>query len=315
LNTIQFGNLTAEEVNQACKDLTELLTSMDRTVSLDLANAVWFSNLFSVRKAFVSTIENYYNGKAQALNFADPGSVQIINAWVEGKTNHKIKNLLGNISKDEIMFLINAIYFKGTWSQKFDPSQTSTRPFTGEDNAVQQVPMMKLSQGTLTVFHNTLFTLVDIPYGNRQFSMTIFLPMPGKKIADIVPDLSADSLASWLSMADSLTTDLRMPKFKLGWKSDLKENLKHLGMATEGFPNLIEERAPLEITKVIHQATIEVTEEGSEAAAATSVGIGVTSVPFPSNLIEINKPFIYCIREKHSKTILFIGQLFNPIAN
>jgi len=116
LNVLKFGNSTPIEVDQACKDLTSLLTSMDRTVQLGIANSVWNNIHHEVRDTFATTIENYFDGKVQALNFLDPTSVNVINSWVEANTNHLIKNILDHTSEDDAMFLINAIYFKGNWN-------------------------------------------------------------------------------------------------------------------------------------------------------------------------------------------------------
>ena len=124
LKTIEFGNLQPSEVNQAYKDLTGLLTSMDRTVEMDMANSIWYKKELTVKGPFASVIQNYYSGTIQGLDFSDPSSVKTINQWVEGKTKNKIKNLLSEIDPNAVMFLINAIYFKGNWNNQFDPALT-----------------------------------------------------------------------------------------------------------------------------------------------------------------------------------------------
>ena len=316
LKTIEFGNLQPSEVNQAYKDLTGLLTSMDRTVEMDMANSIWYKKELTVKGPFASVIQNYYSGTIQGLDFSDPSSVKTINQWVEGKTKNKIKNLLSEIDPNAVMFLINAIYFKGNWNNQFDPALTKPADFKLEDGSLQQVPMMFSKGVKLFRYQHDQFLLADIPYGNKQFGMTILLPNTGRTVKDINALLSADSLSHWLNQADSIQPELTMPKFKMEWKKDLKTNLMKMGMAMADFPDLIEEQLPLKIDKVIHQSFIEVNEQGSEAAAATAVEIGYTAVGPPAiQLIQINRPFLFIIREKHSGVILFIGQLADPSNN
>jgi len=178
---------------------------------------------------------------------------------------------------------------------------------------------MMYSKGVkLSFFANNQLSLLDIPYGNGQFNMTVLLPNSTKTVASILQDLGSDSINYWLDKAEPRTPILEMPKFKMEWKSLLNEPLSDMGMGTAfsdnaSFPYLFENPLSLKISRVIHQSFIEVDEEGSEAAAATAVGIGETSVGLPAlDHIKINRPFIFMIREKHSRVILFIGQLHNP---
>lgn len=311
LRLLKFGNTTPAEVNQACKDLTSLLTSMDRTVQVGLANSVWSNQDYTIQKSFADIIAQYYDGKVQALDFTNPSSVNTINSWVESKTNHLIKNLLDHIDSNAVMFLINAIYFKGTWTDSFDNSQTRLMPFFAEDGSVQNVTTMHSRKSKVAYFQHRNFTLIDIPYGNEQFSMTILIPTEGSTLNNLLSVTAIDSLDLWLSHSASITAPLEMPKFKMSWQKELLDDLEEMGMKKNGFPHLFEEQLPLEITSVIHQSYIDVNEQGTEAAAATSVTIGVTSIGPPS-ILKVNRPFIYLIREKHTDAILFMGQLISP---
>jgi serine protease inhibitor len=231
---------------------------------------------------------------------------------VQNKTNQEIQNLISSIESSEIMFLINAIYFKGVWTYEFDATQTKESPFTEEDGSVQQVITMFSGKPSITEFAHSKFLMINIPYGNKQFSMTVLLPNLGNTVQEVTGILSTDSLNFWLSHADTTAIGLSMPKFKMNWKSDLKKNLEDMGMAMNGFPHLFEQPKPLEISRVIHQSSISVDETGTEAAAATGVGITYTAERPP---IVINRPFLFLIREKHSGVILFMGQLYSPDAN
>lgn len=311
LQTIDFGDLTPEQVNQAYKDLTGLLLSMDRTADVRIANSVWYDQQYSVNNSFEGIIKDYYDGVVQPLDFKSSASKNTINSWVAGRTNNKIQNLIDQISPDEIMFLINAIYFKGEWRNQFDVSKTHDANFTRDDGSVTTVNMMQ-SKGSEILYNSANnLQLIDIPYGNGQFRMTVLLPQLGG-INALADQLTSSQLNAWLSESDSLSVELEMPKFKMTWKTDLKDVLADMGMKMEGFPKLFNGDLPLAISRVIHQSFLEVNEKGSEAAAATAIGIELTSAPPTPQRITIDRPFIFFIREKHSGVILFSGQLIDP---
>lgn len=314
LNTIDFNDLTGEEVNEGFRDLTTLLLSMDKKVNLGLANSVWYREGLTVNPYFASVIENYYDGKIAGLDFSNPTSKNIINSWVESKTNNRIKDLIQQINSDHVMFLVNAIYFKGDWTHQFDKSKTKRAPFTTISGATTQVDMM-FSEG-VSMKHKTTsdFQLLDIPYGNEQFRFTILMPHNHEDLQEVIAEISAQSLQSILDESDEISVELELPKFKMNWKEDLKPSLAEMGMIMTGYPLLFEgSTPPIKVGQVIHQSFLEVNEEGSEAAAATAIGIELTSVgPAIPMKITIDKPFLFMIREKHTGAILFMGQLTDP---
>lgn len=312
LNTIDYGNFSVAEVNKAYKDLTSLLLTMDSKVQLGIANSVWYSDKYNVHTDFSNTIAEYYDGVVKGLDFSNDHSKDIVNQWVENKTNGRIKELLSSISADEIMFLINAIYFKGEWTYQFDKSRTHQAPFYKADGTTSSVDMMFSKGVKMRHYQNEQHQLFEIPYGNQQFNFTILMPHDPADINEMIVSLSADALAEWLHEADSLNPELELPKFKMEWKVNIKDKLESMGMKMTGFPNLFEEQLPLGISRVIHQTFLDVNEEGSEAAAATAVGIELTSIPDKPTRITIDKPFIFMIREKHTGVILFIGQFIDP---
>ena len=314
LNTIDFKDYTAEEVNEGFRDLTKLLLSMDRKINFGLANSVWYRNDLTVKNQFSSVIQNHYDGIVKGLDFANPASKDIINAWVESKTNNRIKNLINQINPDEVMFLVNAIYFKGDWTHQFDKSKTKKAPFTTLNGTTTQVDMM-FSKGVSMKYKSTSdFQLLDLPYGNGQFRFTILLPHEYAGILDLTETINAQTFNSTINSADSISAELELPKFKMTWKRDLKPSLAQMGMLMVGFPLLFEgPTPPIQVGRVIHQSFLEVNEEGSEAAAATAIGMEFTSIgPSRPTKITIDKPFLFMIREKHSGVILFMGQLTDP---
>jgi serpin B len=210
------------------------------------------------------------------------------------------------------MFLINAIYFKSNWSYQFDKDKTHTADFTKLDGSTTNVDMMFAKGVSLSTYHNEDVRLVDIPYGNGQFRMTILIPGQNVSIPDFVEGLSEATLANWLEQSDTLTCELELPKFKMTWKDDLKSCLSNMGMQMYDFPYFFNEPLSLAVSKVIHQSFIEVSEEGAEAAAVTVIGIELTSIGSKPFRITIDQPFLFLIREKHSGVVLFMGQLIDP---
>ncbi|MBX2963992.1 MAG: serpin family protein [Cyclobacteriaceae bacterium] len=314
LNTIDFNDFTAEEVNAGFHDLTDLLLSMDKKVNFGLANSVWYRLGLTVNSSFASVIENYYDGKIMGLDFDNPTSKDVINNWVESKTNNRIKNLIQQINPDHVMFLVNAIYFKGDWKYQFDKSKTKKAPFTTLSGATTQVDMM-FSKGVSMKYKSTPdFQLLDIPYGNGQFRFTILMPNEYAGITSLIETLNAETFNTLLDASDSISVELELPKFKMNWRDDLKLSLEQMGMIMTGFPLLFEgPMPPIGVDQVIHQSFLEVNEEGSEAAAATAiVSMTLCACPQAPPKITIDKPFLFMIREKHSGAILFMGHLTDP---
>jgi serine protease inhibitor len=291
LATIDYADLSADEVNQAYEDVIGLLLSMDNRTTLGIANSLWSSDQLTLQQSFVDKI------KAKG----------VINGWVEDKTNKKIKNLITSTSGHDAMYLVNAIYFKSNWQNKFEKSATQKKQFTNASGTTTPVDMMFSKGVALKYYDNEQLQLIDIPYGNGQFSMTVL--MPHGDINDFVSTLNETDFRQWTADADSLSVELELPRFKMEWKRDLKGDLEALGMKTVGFPHFFEEPLSLKIGKVIHQSFIEVNEEGSEAAAATAISIELTSAPPKPKRITIDKSFVFFVREKHSGVILFMGQL------
>jgi serpin B len=282
---------------------------MDRTVTLGIANSIWNDDSRPVHPDFASTIDTYYDGEARSLDFAAPSTKDEINGWVESKTQGKIKNLLEGIDPEEIMFLINAIYFKGEWTYQFDPLLTHQAPFRNLDGTTTSVQMMRSKGATIGYYANEKIQLMDIPYGNEQFNFTVIMPNVSSNLISVADELTAAELSEWIGASDSVSIELELPKFKMEWKKDIKVQLATMGMPMSDFPGLFQNFDDVEISRVVHQSFLEVNEVGSEAAAATAIGITFTSAPATPTRITVDKPFLFVIREKHSGVILFMGQM------
>ena len=310
-SALGFGGATMAEINQGYRDLIELLTGLDRTTEMRIANSLWGSSAFPMRQEFTDAARTWFDAEVRSLDFRSPAAVGTINDWVKTKTAGRIPKLLDAIRADEVLFLINAIYFKGAWRVQFDRGKTRDAPFTGADGRARQVPMMSLDATPLRYAATSAFQAVDLLYGNGAFAMTVLLPSPGKTPADVLTTLDP---ASWSALVDQVgehKVALGLPRFRVEYGARLNAALAALGMGIafddqradlSGIADVAPER--LYLTRVDQKAFVEVNEEGTEAAAATAVGVGLTSAP-PSVIVD--RPFLFLIRERFSGTILFVG--------
>ncbi|WP_345237155.1 serpin family protein [Hymenobacter saemangeumensis] len=314
-STLGFTPLTDLEINQAYQGLFGLLGGLDNRVRFTVANSIWHGEQYQLAAPFVQKNQTYFNASVRGVNFASPTTANTINSWVSASTQGKIPTILDGTSADDVMYLINALYFKGDWTYRFDPQLTRREPFQLEGGGSTLVDMMMMTRGKYLKYQDGQQQVIDLPYGNKQFSMTLIVPQGTATLADVAGRLSAGQLATWLARADSTTWHLHLPKFRLAYEQELNQTLTQLGMGVAfggqaNFSQMLANGATnLAISSVKHKAVLEVNEEGSEAAAVTSVGVGTTSLP-PA--VYINRPFLFLIREKASNAVLFMGQLTNP---
>jgi len=311
--TLALSGLSQDAINTAYRDLIALLEELDPKVTLALANSIWYRDDFSVDPAFIETNQDAFDATVRALHFGRPDALGTINGWVKDNTRGKIEKILDRISSDEVMFLINALYFNGTWTYAFDEAQTEEAPFTQHDGTPTPVPMMHQTTDLPYVETETL-QAVDLPYGDSLYSMTVLLPKPGHDVDDVVADLDATQWADWTDRLAPRPIALRLPRFTLEYEKTLNEVLASLGMGIAfdcGQADFagINPKGGLCISRVKHKTFVEVNEEGTEAAAVTSVGIETTSVGGGATPVHVNRPFALAIRERHSGTILFIGKV------
>ncbi len=314
--TLCLEGLTIDEININNQQLSEALMSVDDRVDFNIANSIWYRDGFSVLPDFIRTNENFYNAEVQALDFLNPASKDIINNWVADKTNNKITKIVDNIPSDIVMYLINAIYFKGNWKYQFDKSENEIKPFYLFDDTKKDVEMMTQT-ADLKKMANEDFYLIELAYGQGNFVMDLFLPHDDKNVSDILVDLNAENWNYWMnSLNEASETTIVLPPFKFEYEQSLNDALIIMGMGVAfneneaGFSKINADNQ-LFISEVKHKTFIELNEEGTEAAAVTSVSIGVTSVG-PGGEIIFDKPFMFAIREISTGTILFLGIVENP---
>ncbi len=310
---LEHAGLSEAEINASYRGLIDLLTTLDPEVTLSIANSIWHDRRFAVEPAFIDTNETYFDAQVNALDFDDPNAVNPINSWVSDQTRGKIDTILQSISPDEVIFLINALYFKGTWTNEFDEAKTQEEAFTQHDGATTLVPMMH-QEVSLPYFDTEQVRAVDIPYGDSLYSMTVLLPREGHTVDELAADLGPQQWADWTSRFETRGIDLKLPRFKLEYNEKLNDALTALGMGVaftcqQANFNGINPNQDLCISKVKHKTFLEVNEEGTEAAAVTSVGMDATSVGSGLMEMHVNRPFVLAIRERHSGTLLFIGKV------
>ncbi|MDZ7603999.1 MAG: serpin family protein [Cyclobacteriaceae bacterium] len=317
--TLHLTDVPESEINSAYKTLVPFLTELDPKVTLNLANSNWYKEELTIHDTFKQILLDYYDAEVFPADFKAPATKDEINDWIEGKTNGKIRDMLDQIPAEAVMYLINAIYLKATWQYQFDKSKTEKKPFYLANGSTVQTDMMFSKGAKIRHFGNSALQLIEIPYGNGQFVFSVIMPNNAQELDATITSLDMSKYEDYLAASDTMTLQLRMPKFKITYKSLLNEVLSDMGMALSfsdyaDFSRLFEEPLELQITRVIHQSFIEVDEEGTEAAAATVVEIGLTSAnPNPKPMdITLDKPFVFFIRERHSNTILFAGKLLDP---
>lgn len=311
--TLGLSGLDREIVNESFLNLINYHERIDDKIELDIGNSVWIRDGEKVNDEFIQANKDNFKAEVKSLDFSDNKAVEIINNWIDNATNGKITKMLEPpISEDVLMYLINAIYFKGEWAEQFDTKLTYQDKFYADDGELQTVKMMRKSEGSVEFTSCEKYKAVRLPYGDGKISMYIILPAEGTNINEFISYLT---LENWMGIKRTVTDRddivFRIPRFKLeyGTKS-LKDSLISLGIE-EAFSREADFSAIREnvtISDVMHKAVIEVNEEGSEAAAATVAEVVCTSAAEPITFIA-DRPFVFIINDDVTDTILFMGKV------
>ncbi len=317
ISALGLYGLSVDEINRIYFDLVSALKKADPRVKMGIVNSIWIKKEYPVLESFITANQKYYDARVQSLDF-NQDALATINDWVSDKTKGKIPSIVNQISADEIMFLIDAIYFKGKWQVQFDKSNTEDGPFTLSTGVSATVPLMMIKEH-FGYSEQSGYRALKMPYGNGKFEMIMLLPDDGKSADQLIQQLDPsvwDNLKT--ALASDRKVDVWLPRFKFSWDSELKDILSSLGMAvafskTEANFSKINASDQLYISKVKHKSFIEVNEEGAEAAAATSVAIGVMSMGPGGPRFHATRPFLFFITEEDTGAILFAGKVENPL--
>lgn len=310
-NTLLYNDFNRTEINNVNKKLIEYLSDASSGSQFKIANSIWMNKNVNIKQPFIDVVKNNYDAEASKLDFSNGSSVNTINDWVSSKTQGKISKIIEQIDSNSIMYLINALYFKGVWKYQFKKNETQKMPFVN-DSQTKSVDMMRLNK-SVPYYENEILSAIKLPYKNDKFSMTILLPKENKKIQDIYSDLTQENWKNWNTDFAAKEVVVFLPKFKFSYKQGLEDVLKNLGLENAftnnaDFSSLTTSSA--KITKVLQKTFIDVNEEGTEATAATSIGIGVTSVG-PA-FFKADKPFVFLITDNSTNSICFIGKMNMP---
>jgi serine protease inhibitor len=315
--TLAFGEMTTDEINQSYKSLIHLLTTMDPKVTMEIANSIWYRAGLTVLAEFVSAVESSFNAVVTALDFSAPGAADTINTWVSDKTHGKIPSIVDNpIDIDTVMFLINAIYFKGSWSQKFDADATRDATFHAPAGD-KTVKMMHLDK-SVPYLNAADFQAVDLAYGDGLFGMMVILPKEGHAIEAVAAELTAANWSEWTAALNDTEINVGLPRFELSYDTLLNDVLIAMGMA-DAFDGSVADFSGIDglkdlfVSRVKHKTFVKVDEQGTEAAAVTSVEIKATAVM--DNRMIVDRPFLFVIHDSHSQALLFMGKIVDPDAN
>ncbi len=293
-----------------------------KQLELCVANSLWSQKGYPFRQEYFDLVTRAYEAGLTELDFAKDteGARKTINAWVEGKTNERIKDLIppGMLTPDNVLVLTNAIYFKAAWAEPFRKEATIDEEFHLADGSTIKTPIMH-RQHAYGYFDEGTFEVVDVPYLGGDISMTILVPKEANGLGAIEERLTSTTLEGWIAKLQSEQIALGLPRFKTTWSFELSETLKAMGMK-DAFQHPAADFTGMSDTKelyigfVIHKAFVDVNEEGTEAAAATAVGMMKGSAPAEPVRLQIDRPFLFLIRDSKSGSILFMGRILDPRA-
>lgn len=318
-NALGIDRMDLEQANRANRQWLETLRETgDPRVELALANSIWAKQGFPFHASFLDRNREFYDAEVTELPFND-AAVTRINSWVKQNTRGKINRILDEITADDVMFLINALYFKGAWRYRFDEAQTRIEDFTRPDGSRVRVPLMN-QRADLPYLREDRFQLVSLPYGNGRFSMVLVLPDHGRTLSDFRARLTPAAWEGWLGQLKQQEVGVLLPRFKIEWEKSLNDVLSDMGMEiafTGGLADFTEMSPAgrrLYISLVQQRTFIEVNEEGTEAAAVTAVGVTAICAgcgpQYP--ILRFDRPFFFAIQDHATGTLLFLGQVVDP---
>jgi serpin B len=312
-SALALGDASQGQINAGYEGLIDLLRGLDRAVEFRIANSIWHEQSFPFHESFFEAVRGPFDAEVRGLDFQSPTAVSTINAWVNEQTNARIPTIVEAIPADARMYLINAIYFKGSWRHQFDPTRTENAPFTTLSGTTQPMRLMH-SQHAMRYSETPNYQAVDLGYGGDAFAMTVILPKAGNDVETLAGTLDAERWDALVKGFHEREVSLYLPKLKLAYERTLNDDLRALGIrhafgdGGADFSRMSPRGRDLFISQVKHKAYVDIHEEGTEAAAVTSVEISVTSAPVVTTM-RVDRPYLFAIRERLSGTILFIGKI------
>ncbi len=322
LEALNSQGITLQMINAASRDLISLLSTSSEKTTLSLADSIWYDESFLPDRQFLQNNANYYNAQLQKLDFKDSKAPDTINEWVSEATQGKIDEIISAIDSNVVMYLINTIYFKSDWNDPFSSNDTKEAIFYTPDSTVQTDFLNKTGSMDYISGENTQGVVLS--YENEDFAYFALLPNADVDVREWIKNQGTslfDNLFNMIENKETATLQLSMPKFEASYEDSLINELKQLGIIDAFDPaiadlSLMNEAhiKNLYISDVLHKTYIKVDEKGTEAASATSVEVGLTSMPSAEKELNFNRPFIYGVVNLKTNTPLFAGIMENPLS-
>ena len=312
-SVLGYGAGEVDAVNEYCLSMLQQLPNLDKKTKLAIANAIVVNQKYQLLDSYKATVGKFYDAEVANMDFADvTGTTMKINKWCSDHTNGLIKEIIEKVNPDMLAYLMNAMYFKSEWKQKFPKGNTSSEAFTAEGGTKTSVPMMKMEKSFLYQ-DNDVIRAVRLPYGNGVYSMIVILPVEGKTLSDVTDYLNGKEWDAFASSLVACDVDLWLPKFETSFRIKLNDILCAMGMPTAFNKDLADFSAmsmPSPYLSYVQQdAIIKVDEEGTEAAVVSSAGMMATSAgPGDHIVFHADRPFLYLITESSTGAILFAGK-------
>lgn len=312
-----YEGMKTEEINAYCKTLRTTLLSLDPKVQLSIANSIWYRLGFEVQPSFIDVNKTWFDAAVQGLDFTSPKAPETINKWIADKTRNRITNVIQEIDPATVMFLVNAIWFKGMWTNRFDTKNTVEKDFYCPGGKTVKASFMQ-QENSFRYYSNSVFAMAEMPYGQGNYAMLVVLPNEGKTTDDVLDILDSDNWTEWKTGLQEKKLRVEFPRIKFNYNIELNKVLSKMGMqiafSDDADFSGINPNEDLLISKVLHHSFLEINEEGTEAAAVTVVDVGVTAVPVEPEIIPfvVNKPFLFAIHERSTGAILFMGLIKEP---
>lgn len=312
-SALGWGERSRNDIMAAYRELPALLTGLDPAVTVQSANAMWIRDQFTVQPQYVNDMRTFFGADVRSGDFG-PATVADMNRWASEKTNGLIPTVVDQLTNEMVVMLMNALYFKGSWREQFDPARTQPERFTQGNGTAQQVPTMRRT-GRMGYALHAGAQWAELSYGNTAYVMTVVLPDSATSAQAWLAASTPALLATGFARLSDQSVELSLPRFRLKVGYQLKPALSAMGMSVAFDRNAADFTRIAEnlfITHVKQDVYIDVNEEGTEAAAVTQVGIGVTSVPVRP-VMTVDRPFLFFIRDRIAGTLLFAGLVNEPL--
>lgn len=313
LASLGVDDVTLQTLNESYRALLNSTVTADKQTTINIANYIAADKHFQLKSDFRNTVGKMYDAGVESLDFSSSKAVDKINQWCSKQTNGMIPKIVDRLSASDVAVLMNAIYFEGTWETPFEKELTKEENFRGYTRDIKRVQMMH-QEDNFSYLSNNTFEAVTLPYGNRTYNMTVLLPKEGVSIEEMMKQLDAQKIGSLYRDMEKCFVDLKLPKFTTSTEVVLNDAISKLGAPSvftgaANFKNMSD--ASIFISKMLQKAKIEVSEEGTKAAAITAGMVAMTALnpDEPRHVrFHANRPFVYIITERQTGAIFFIGQ-------